>query len=67
MKEDEALRAVRKGSLILAKALVVEKPEGIVRDENTAEDLLRKVRNRIWCRYGPDELAELESEIDLGL
>lgn len=67
MDKNKAMRTVRKGSLVLLKALVAEIPEGIVCHGKTAEDLLRIVRNGIWEKYGPDHLAELESEIDLGL
>ena len=67
MNRNEEMREVRKGGLILAKSLAAVQPERIVCDGKTGEDVLRIFRNRIWDKYGPDELAELEAEIDLGL
>ena len=66
MTSDRNMRAIRKAVLELAKAWA-EVPDRALCDGLTSEDVLRKVRNRIWAERGPEELAALESEIDLGL
>ena len=63
MAIDKNMREIRKGALELAKAWA-EHPDRVLCDGLTSQDVLRKVRNRIWVQHGQEELDALESEID---
>lgn len=65
---DKNMREFRKVALAQSKGLVDELGhDGALIHGLTAEDLLRKVRNRIWAEHGQEELDALEAEIDLGM
>ena len=67
MDKSEKDRALAKSALILCKAMAGDDDDRHLVAGYTAADLLRIWRNRIWDKYGAEELEALETETDLGL